>query len=821
MTITTTDIAILASERLNDDADGGGFMTANPVQDNVENNLFPDISSLDRARGAMDFRKIYPAVMSNNADVFYGAHLIIDEAPADSEVGAVLVAGTSEAETRSQRIASLHTATFFGIKKIKTDLAADDQVIEIGSLTTRLIPATKVGASDSGTAVPVVSGAGYSNRLTYFPVGSMALVLSTDGYAAATFPPMPGSLVGATVTDAGGGPFNIVNIDDEGYPFAKVDHVLGVETAFADAGVVMVRANAGSPYAASAVAGNYTRSLSQALPVTIERITYTAAMSPVLSMTLADFSEVSSERIDWTDVDGVARSLVNAGLVSFVNGTSAGTPAATINRTTKGLSALLNPAPKVGTDIVVTYVKAGYIQAIASPGSFADGVASLTEAASYQFTKAFFRANSTDYYVDGVTVHRWIGPTLLQPAHPGAVVGSYNRTTKALAIPELPAGAVAISNWAGIQTSTLFPVDEVTGWTIPANLDPASVTISGKLSVDGSAWSATADADGAFSTALVTGTYDKGTGVLDLAFTAPVSSTINYAATRFTYTSVSQAVTGVNPAMFPTNGEVVAFRVNDVVVVHNTKTTAPAVVTTSSTITTRADISEARLIGADGQEIFTGFSVNKTTGNVTFTNVTGYSQPVTVRHRQEDMATVIGATAAGRLTLSKKLKHAYAAADSYVSSAMVMGDLQGKAHPGFQQASWLGNWSDSVGGAEILADFNETAYPITCTNRGAIKERWALIFVSTTAFRIVGEQVGEIGTGTTSTTTSPNNPVAGAPFWTINPLAFGAGWSVGNVYRFNTDGANAPAWLIRPINPSDPFVGQDKITAAVRGDINA
>lgn len=824
MTILSTDIAILASERLNDDADGGGFMTGVPVQDNIENNLFPDISSLDRARGAMDFRKVYPAVLSNNTDVYYGAHVIIDEVPADPEVGAVLVAGASQAETRSQRIDTLSTATCYGIKKIKANLAVDDQVLNIGSLTTRLIPATKVSAADAGLAVQAATGAGYAPRVAYFPGDSFALALSASSasyvsQASATFPPMPGSLTGATVTDSGG-TFNIVNQETLGVPQVRISDTYGVPTTFQDVGVVISRVN-GTPYAATAVSGTYTRCLSQLLPVTVERVNYTSAMSVVFNLTLASYSEAGSEWVEWTDATGYVHKMVNAGLSNFTYPGGSGTPSASINRSTKALVAVLDPAPKVGTDIVVTYVKAGYIQTIASPGNFTSGAVTITEAANYGFSKAFFRANSTDYFFDGATVYRWIGPTVAQPAHAGTVVGSYNRTTKVLAVPELPAGTQAISNWIGIQVSELFPVGEAIGWTMPTNLDVTALTISGRKSSDGSVWSATSDAYGAFSTSLVTGTYDAGSGLLNLTFTAPVSSTISYSGTRFTYTSVSQTVTGVNPALYPTNGEVVGFRVNDVVVVHNTQTTAPATVTTSSTIATRANISEARLIGADGQEIFTGFAVNKTTGDVTFTNVTGYSQPVTVKHRQEDMATLIAATAAGQLTLSKKLKHAYSAGSTYVSSAYVIGDLQAKAHSGFQQSTWLGNWYEVPEGSGVLADFNETAYPIVCVNKGARKERWALIFTSSTSFRIVGEEVGEIGTGSTSATCSPQNPITGAPYFTIDPLAWGGGWAIGNVYRFNTDGAASPVWLIRSINPSDPFAGVDKITAAVRGDINA
>lgn len=825
MTILSTDIAILAAERLNDDTDGGGQATNRVVQDNVENNLFPDISSIDRAQGAMNFRKIFPAVLSTNTDVYYGAHVIIDEAPADPEVSALLVGGTSQAETRSQRITTLNTATFYGIKKLRADVAINGQVLNVGSLTSRLIPATRVSAPDSGVAAQSAGASGYAPRSAYFAGDSFPLALSasTQGavaQASATFPPMPGSLVGATVTDSGG-TFNIVNSTDaSGLPTARINDTFGVPVTFRDVGVVISRIN-GTPFAATAVSGTYTRCLSQSLPVTVERVTFTSAMGVVFNFTLASFSEIGSEWVEWTDASGTVNRLFNAGLTTFAKFGGTGSPTATIDRSTRALTAVLDPAPKVGTDIVVSYVKAGYIQAIASPGSFSGGTATMTEAANYTFSKAFFRANSTDYFLDGSTVYRWLAPTIGQPARAGAVVGSYTKATRVIAIPELPAGTVAISNWVGIQTSDLFPVGDVVGWTMPTNLDVTSLTISGRKSSDGSVWSAASDATGAFSTALVTGNYDPGSGQLNLTFTEAVSSTIQYSGSRFTYSPVPKVVTGVDPAVYPVNGEVVAFRVNDVVVVHNTQTTAPQTVTASTTIATRANIDEARVIGADGAEIFTGFTVNKATGNVTFSNVTGYSQPVKVKHRQEDMATIVAATAGGQITLSKKLKHAYPAANSYVSSAYVIGDLQAKARNGFQQSSWLGNWLDVPEGAGVLADFNETAYPIVCTNKGAKKERWALIFTSSTAFRIVGEEVGEIGTGSTSAPCSPQNPITGSPYFTIDPLAWGAGWAVGNVYRFNTDGALWPAWLIRSVNPSDPFVGVDKITAAVRGDINA
>ena len=51
MTILETDIKLMAAERMTDTDDGGGRETANEIVDGVSNNLFPDISRLDRVYG--------------------------------------------------------------------------------------------------------------------------------------------------------------------------------------------------------------------------------------------------------------------------------------------------------------------------------------------------------------------------------------------------------------------------------------------------------------------------------------------------------------------------------------------------------------------------------------------------------------------------------------------------------------------------------------------------------------------------------------------------------------------------------------------------
>ena len=84
--LSISNIKLLQSERLTDAPDGGGSMTAIEVPNGVINNLFPDISRLDRVTGRVSMRKAFLAVSSDNADTFYGSHVILTKPPADAQV---------------------------------------------------------------------------------------------------------------------------------------------------------------------------------------------------------------------------------------------------------------------------------------------------------------------------------------------------------------------------------------------------------------------------------------------------------------------------------------------------------------------------------------------------------------------------------------------------------------------------------------------------------------------------------------------------------------------------------------------------------------
>ena len=86
MTITSGDIKLLRAEVSLDTNDGGGAITAVEVVDGVSNNLFPDISELDRAYGRISLRKFFPAIQTTTVDSYYGAHVILTKLPSDPKV---------------------------------------------------------------------------------------------------------------------------------------------------------------------------------------------------------------------------------------------------------------------------------------------------------------------------------------------------------------------------------------------------------------------------------------------------------------------------------------------------------------------------------------------------------------------------------------------------------------------------------------------------------------------------------------------------------------------------------------------------------------
>lgn len=327
----------------------------------------------------------------------------------------------------------------------------------------------------------------------------------------------------------------------------------------------------------------------------------------------------------------------------------------------------------------------------------------------------------------------------------------------------------------------------------------------------------------------LTGTIDYDRGVVrwtkpggDLIF----PSDLTYNAVFLQFLPLDPDLLGLETARLPLDGRVPIFRQGGIVILHNTQSYSlpnPVVADTTYSVG-RVRVAAMKVKTATGQTVSsTLYTTDLDAGTIVFpasSNLSGLAQPFTVDHRIEDMLLCSVADISGKLTFTRSLTHNFPAGSSYASSALVIGDVFARAYNSFEQVSWTGAWSNDRIGSAPTANYNETLNPIVVTNDGAITERWALIFTSSTAFNIVGESVGVIGTGTTGTNTAPLNPATGKPYFTLAASGWGAGWATGNVYRFNTDACGAPIWLVRTVLQGPPTLQDDKFTLAFRGDVD-
>ncbi|MEO5378687.1 MAG: LamG domain-containing protein [Magnetococcus sp. DMHC-6] len=91
MAILTTDIKLIKATKQSDADNAGGYMGASEVVDGVSNNLFPDISRLDRTYSRIQLRKVFAAVRSVNTDTWLGAHVCLTDPPDDPNVTLLLL----------------------------------------------------------------------------------------------------------------------------------------------------------------------------------------------------------------------------------------------------------------------------------------------------------------------------------------------------------------------------------------------------------------------------------------------------------------------------------------------------------------------------------------------------------------------------------------------------------------------------------------------------------------------------------------------------------------------------------------------------------
>ena len=277
------------------------------------------------------------------------------------------------------------------------------------------------------------------------------------------------------------------------------------------------------------------------------------------------------------------------------------------------------------------------------------------------------------------------------------------------------------------------------------------------------------------------------------------TDTLRYNAIAYSYLPLDSSLIGLDPVRLPTDGRVPFVRSGDSIAITELKEMALPTNEPNDTFDLGFErLSDVAVVDSEGVKVNSDYiGADLDAGILTlneFFNASEYTAPFKTQYRIMDIALVIEADISGRVTLSTVITHDYTT-NAVFSSMLLAGDMQARAYNVFSQKSWTSIFSNTLIGDAATSQLQVTANPIVVTNRDALEERWALVFTSSTAFRIIGETVGEIGTGTTTSVTSPINPMTGYPYFTIPQAAWGVGWLAANVVRFNTESAKHPVWI--------------------------
>lgn len=415
------------------------------------------------------------------------------------------------------------------------------------------------------------------------------------------------------------------------------------------------------------------------------------------------------------------------------------------------------------------------------------------------------------------------------------VAGSINYETGVIELTTWQAGKVNTVNLKSmLRENDPVPLANLVFRTPVAPLKKASLQISAELA-DGTMLSLSTDAQGGITgSKYAHGTVDFKAGFVSLYFYEKLGVTANpsivneswydaaniymegstnyinkpiyvkpdsirYNAIAYSYLPLDKELIGLDPVRLPTDGRAPFVRKGDSIAITELKTMQLPTNAANDTFDLGFErLSDVNVVDSTGKKVsFDYLDVDLDAGTLQLNglfDMSGYTAPLTANYRIMDIALVIETDISGRVTLSTPITHDYSTAAVF-SSMLLAGDMQARAYNVFSQKSWTSKFSNTLIGDAATSQLQVTNNPIVVTNRDSIEERWALVFTSQTSFRVIGETVGEIGTGSTQSDTALLNPMTGYPYFAIPQSAWGIGWSANNVVRFNTAAAKYPIWI--------------------------
>lgn len=826
MTITVDTLKFRQAERMTDFPDGGGQMSAVDIISGQSNQIFDDLTDVDFATGDVSLRKVFAAVTSADTDKYLDAGVAIFKGPANPNVSALLF---STGDYYDERAAIKEAAEHYRIRNQDTKL--------------RLI------------------GTHYANQRTLFGY----LLLADGGIAF-----HPNTVLSLAKESGGTVEFEQLVTIVRAQTFGGVYYDYG-ETPPAPYSVLEVSIDIAEPLqyefpgSAESNDGGYVPpvivSSTQVVTANIFcGITALAALAEVgdTLLTVADTKTLIAP-VDYQDLGETGASVerqIIGGAISVPRSTD-------VVNAVDGYSIPYAISPSLpnppGTYVIIAYRYGGRWIRTGEAGAASYTGAALTfpnrpDAGSQVYVSWYYPNAFVSEAIADTAIASFTASTM--PLHPGGFMlnvnkngtfydvadnqdgtltgdyegtlfsGTVNYATGAitLTLPFTPLGnsylnqSTDASAWQGTTVDLL----------VAAPVLASSVTVTATRVSDDATLTATDDGLGALSGDSITGSVDYPTGLVQITFPAAV-----YRATvQMTYhlggvIPQSEAVVGINTTRLPQDGRMPIFSENQLALIHHTASLAQASLSPSQVIDCgRVRLYRAVIEDTDGQRLpATEFTVDRPLGTVTMSptlDLTGFTGPYAVIHTIADLLRINRVDhSAQTLTVNLPVSHDFPADDSLVSSVLFVGTLQARYLNLFNQTTWTGVWSETRIGDEPLAQYNDTLYPIIVSNLGAYKDRILVKFTSSTAFQVIGEELGVIGVGDITQDCSPYNSLTGQPFFTIDYRGWGAGWATGNCLRFNIEGANYPVDVIRTVQPSTPTGDDDAIELILVGNVDA
>ncbi|WP_314888033.1 hypothetical protein [Cardiobacterium hominis] len=418
-------------------------------------------------------------------------------------------------------------------------------------------------------------------------------------------------------------------------------------------------------------------------------------------------------------------------------------------------------------------------------------------------------------------------------------IGSINYETGIVTIEQAPAGALTLQALAG--TVSANPVDAAV-WRIPsAPIRPGSLQITA-TPLTGGQLNVRADNDGKLSGGNVEGKIDYETGVVRVRFGKWVvaagnegkywynadavrddgkiwqpaqvyADTIRYNAVSYAYLPLDTTAIGIDAVRLPADGRVPIFRRGDMIVIgHRLEDNLGSAHSAGKTVQlSRGDLDSICLRDAKNQAIEAKwYDYDLQAGTITWAtplDLSAYQMPITAHHAREEENRIMVADIDGTLQLQFSTARDYPVNDTYVSSALIGGDLEVRHSPPWSQKLFDNVWSDDPRGDAITAKLNLKDYPLVLTDDGATTDRWAIVFRDGTQFDLYSEALGFVGRYDTTSDLAPINAATGKPYFTLKKGAFGvqngaSPWATGNAIRINTWGTHLGVWILRAVQPS-------------------